>query len=198
MAKNGFANAANDFKLGIKRGKSGPCKEVIMRGDDIDLTKIPVLTCWPDDGGPFVTLPMVFTHNPNTGRRNVGMYRVQIYDKNTTGMHWQTHKVAAQHHREAPKKGKTSKPLCAWAAIHACRFALWRLCRKRSTKCFSPVFCAESPSKWCNAKPLMFKFPPIANTFWKVISNPANSAMKVHLVTIPDITRLSNRIPFFT
>jgi hypothetical protein len=71
------------------------------------------LTCWPDDGGPFITLPMVYTHNPNTGRRNVGMYRVQIYDRNTTGMHWQMHKVGAQHHREAQeKKQKIEAAIC--------------------------------------------------------------------------------------
>ena len=99
--------------LGVKEVKSGPCKEVIFRGDDVDLSKLPVLTCWPDDGGPFITLPMVFTHNPNTGRRNVGMYRVQIYDRNTTGMHWQIHKVGAQHHREAQeKKQKIEAAIC--------------------------------------------------------------------------------------
>ncbi len=114
--------------LGVKEVKSGPCKEVIFRGDDVDLSKLPVLTCWPDDGGPFITLPMVFTHNPNTGRRNVGMYRVQIYDRNTTGMHWQIHKVGAQHHREAQEKklkiqaaiclgGDPCLPFCAIAPL---------------------------------------------------------------------------------
>lgn len=99
--------------LGTKAVKDGPCKEVIYRGDEVDLSKLPVLTCWPDDGGPFITLPMVFTHNPNTGRRNVGMYRVQIYDRNTTGMHWQIHKVGAQHHREAQeKKQKIEAAIC--------------------------------------------------------------------------------------
>lgn len=99
--------------LGVKSVKDGPCKEVIFRGDDVDLKKLPVLTCWPDDGGPFITLPMVFTHNPDTGRRNVGMYRVQIYDRNTTGMHWQIHKVGAQHHREAQeKKQKIEAAIC--------------------------------------------------------------------------------------
>jgi 4-hydroxy-3-polyprenylbenzoate decarboxylase len=92
--------------LNTRSVKDGPCKEVIWKGDDIDLSQLPVLTCWPQDGGPFITLPMVFTHNPNTGRRNVGMYRVQIYDKNTTGMHWQIHKVGAQHSREAAEKGE--------------------------------------------------------------------------------------------
>jgi 4-hydroxy-3-polyprenylbenzoate decarboxylase len=99
--------------LGTRSVNDGPCKEVKLFGDDVDLSKLPVLTCWPDDGGPFITLPMVYTHNPNTGRRNVGMYRVQIYDRNTTGMHWQMHKVGAQHHREAQeKKQKIEAAIC--------------------------------------------------------------------------------------
>lgn len=108
--------------------KDGPCKEEKYFSDDIDLSKLPVLTCWPQDGGPFITLPMVFTHDPNTGRRNVGMYRIQIYDKNTTGMHWQMHKVGAQHSREAQEKnqrieaavclgGDPVLPFCALAPL---------------------------------------------------------------------------------
>ena len=92
--------------LSTREVKSGPCKDVILLGENADLAALPILTCWPDDGGPFITLPMVFTHNPNTGRRNVGMYRVQIYDARTTGMHWQMHKVGAQHQREAREQGR--------------------------------------------------------------------------------------------
>jgi 4-hydroxy-3-polyprenylbenzoate decarboxylase len=114
--------------LGVKSVNDGICKEVKLFGDDIDLSKLPVLTCWPDDGGPFITLPMVFTHNPNTGRRNVGMYRIQIYDRNTTGMHWQMHKVGAQHSRDAAEKnqnieaaiclgGDSCLPFCAIAPL---------------------------------------------------------------------------------
>jgi len=82
-----------------KEVSKAPCQEVVLRGGDADLTKIPVLTCWPDDGGPFITLPVVFTHHPETGKRNVGMYRLQVYDATTTGMHWHAHKGGAQHYR---------------------------------------------------------------------------------------------------
>ncbi|HWA83417.1 MAG TPA: menaquinone biosynthesis decarboxylase [Fimbriimonadaceae bacterium] len=75
----------------------GVSQEIVMEGDDVDLTKLPILTCWPEDGGPFVTLPLVFTHDPTTGKRNVGMYRVQLYDRNTCGMHWQMHKTGMRH-----------------------------------------------------------------------------------------------------
>jgi 4-hydroxy-3-polyprenylbenzoate decarboxylase len=89
-----------------KTVSQGECQDVVMQGEDVDLTKLPVLTCWPEDGGPFVTLPLVFSHDPETGKRNVGMYRVQVHDKNTCGMHWQMHKVGADHMRSAAAAGR--------------------------------------------------------------------------------------------
>ena len=80
--------------------KDAPCKEVIVR-DNFDLSALPILKCWPHDGGPFITLPCVHTRDPRTGKRNIGMYRMQVYDGQTTGMHWQRQKVAAEHYREA-------------------------------------------------------------------------------------------------
>ncbi len=79
--------------------KDGPCQEVVLTGDQVDLSALPVLKCWPLDGGPYITLPLVFTKHPVTGRRNVGMYRLQVYDARTTGMHWHLHKDAAEHLR---------------------------------------------------------------------------------------------------
>ncbi|MFH1999369.1 MAG: menaquinone biosynthesis decarboxylase [Planctomycetota bacterium] len=81
-----------------------PCHEVVLKGDDVDLTRLPVLKCWPQDGGPFITLPVVITRDPETGIRNVGMYRMQVYDRNTTGMHWHAHKDSAQHYRLAERR----------------------------------------------------------------------------------------------
>jgi len=78
---------------------TGPCKEVIKR-DHFSLLDFPILQCWPKDGGRFITLPCVITRDPKTGKRNVGMYRMQIYDERTTGMHWQRQKVAAEHYRD--------------------------------------------------------------------------------------------------
>jgi 4-hydroxy-3-polyprenylbenzoate decarboxylase len=82
----------------------GASQEVIHKNPDI--TKLPVLTCWPEDGGKFITLPMVITKDPITGIRNVGMYRMQIFDKNLTAMHWHKHKVGARHFNEYKKLGK--------------------------------------------------------------------------------------------
>ncbi len=78
---------------------TGPCKEVIKR-DNFSLLDFPTLQCWPKDGGRFITLPCVITRDPKSGKRNVGMYRMQIYDERTTGMHWQRQKVAAEHYRD--------------------------------------------------------------------------------------------------
>jgi 4-hydroxy-3-polyprenylbenzoate decarboxylase len=80
--------------------KDARCKEVILR-DGFDLNVFPILKCWPHDGGRFITLPCVHTRDPRNGRRNIGMYRMQVYDGQTTGMHWQRQKVAAEHYREA-------------------------------------------------------------------------------------------------
>lgn len=80
-----------------KRGPA-PCQDLVLRGEAVDLSLLPALTCWPGDGGPFVTFPCVFTKDPGTGRQNVGMYRLQVYDRRTTGMHWHVHKDGSTAH----------------------------------------------------------------------------------------------------
>ncbi|MDX2045262.1 MAG: menaquinone biosynthesis decarboxylase [Chitinophagaceae bacterium] len=87
----------------VKSGK-GECQEVIWK--EPDLTKLPVITCWPKDGGPFITLPVIHTKDPNTGSRNVGMYRMQVFGPALTGMHWHKHKVSAKHFNEYKKLNK--------------------------------------------------------------------------------------------
>ena len=84
----------------------GPCQEVV-RQEGFSLFDYPVLKCWPRDGGRFITLPLVFSRNPDTGKRNCGMYRMQIYDERTAGMHWQTHKQGAEHYRRMERHGRT-------------------------------------------------------------------------------------------
>jgi 4-hydroxy-3-polyprenylbenzoate decarboxylase len=86
------------------RSGRGECQEVVMKEPDI--TKLPVITCWPKDGGPFVTLPIIHTKDPNTNSRNVGMYRMQVYGPTLTGMHWHKHKVSAKHFNEYKKLNK--------------------------------------------------------------------------------------------
>ena len=86
----------------IRNGR-GECQQIIM--DPPDLTKLPIITCWPKDGGPFITLPVIHTKDPNTGQRNVGMYRMQLFGPALTAMHWHRHKVSAKHFNEYKKLG---------------------------------------------------------------------------------------------
>ncbi|MGB9710074.1 MAG: menaquinone biosynthesis decarboxylase [Thermodesulfovibrio sp.] len=88
-----------------KRVNKAACQEVINHNPD--LTKLPILKTWPKDGGRFITFPMVFTRDPETGKQNCGMYRMQVYDEKTTGMHWHIHKDAATHFRKYKELGKT-------------------------------------------------------------------------------------------
>jgi 4-hydroxy-3-polyprenylbenzoate decarboxylase len=88
----------------VVKGGRGECQEVVLSNPDIG--KLPVITCWPRDGGPFVTLPIIHTKDPNTGTRNVGMYRMQIFGPTLTGMHWHKHKVSARHFSEYKKTGQ--------------------------------------------------------------------------------------------
>ena len=96
--------------------RHAPCKEVILR-ENFNVLDFPVLQCWPLDGGRFITLPLVITRDPKHGKRNMGMYRMQVYDGQTTGMHWQRQKVAAEHLRDRlrrdAERGATGDPLAA-------------------------------------------------------------------------------------
>jgi 4-hydroxy-3-polyprenylbenzoate decarboxylase len=95
----------NQFASWMPKVKSGrgECQEIIF--PDSDITKLPVITCWPKDGGPFVTLPVIHTKDPVSGIRNVGMYRMQVFGPKLTGMHWHKHKVSAKHFNEYKKTG---------------------------------------------------------------------------------------------
>lgn len=94
--------------LPVSQRRRGACQEVVMRKPD--LSRLPILQCWPHDGGPFITLPLVHSYHPVTRVRNVGMYRMQLFDSTTTGMHWHRHKTGA-HHFEAWREAKKPMPV---------------------------------------------------------------------------------------
>ena len=96
-------------RTGPKLVKSGPCQEVVETGHP-SLAEIPALRCWPKDAGHYITFPLVITRDPVTGLRNVGTYRLQVYDQRTLGMHWQIHKGGAEHEREARRAGQERIP----------------------------------------------------------------------------------------
>ena len=92
-------------KFPPKTVKRGACQEMVLTGDRVSLDHIPIIKCWPQDGGRYITLPQVFTQSLKTGQRNVGMYRIQKIDERTTAMHWQIHHDGAGHHREYREAG---------------------------------------------------------------------------------------------
>ncbi|MFN2399831.1 MAG: menaquinone biosynthesis decarboxylase [Gemmatimonadaceae bacterium] len=98
------------FPPRMRSGKAA-CQEIVWTGDDIDLRKLPIIKCWPEDGGPYITLTMVISRDPKRGIRNVGMYRVQLLGPRTLAMHWQRHKVGAAHWREMAERGE-KMPVC--------------------------------------------------------------------------------------
>ncbi len=107
-----LAEIGSFFPKVVKRSQA-PCKEVVLKGEDVDLLKFPVLKTWPGDGGPYITLPCVMTRGPKgpdgqPGKRNIGMYRMQVYDGKTTGMHWQRQKNAAEQMRERMRQATES------------------------------------------------------------------------------------------
>ena len=91
-------------RVGVKRQRGGPVAEVVNR--DAGLDRLPVITCWPEDGGPFITLPLVYTTHPDGKGSNLGMYRLHVYDKGTTGMHWQIGKGGGFHYAVAESRGQ--------------------------------------------------------------------------------------------
>jgi 4-hydroxy-3-polyprenylbenzoate decarboxylase len=102
--------------------KKAACQDVVER-DRPSLLSLPVIKCWPKDAGRYITLPLVFTHDPETGKRNCGIYRMQIYDETTAAMHWQIHKHGAHHHRRAEERGRRLQVACAIGADPSLVFA---------------------------------------------------------------------------
>ncbi len=89
-----------------KTVRSAPSQEVVQTGDEVDLGALPILTCWPGDAGPYITMPLVITRDPATGKTNIGMYRMQLFDRKTAGMHWQKHKDGAGQARGYEREGR--------------------------------------------------------------------------------------------
>ncbi len=104
------------------RGRA-PCQEVILKGDSVDLERLPVLHCWPGDGGAYITLPLVFTKSLVSEKRNLGMYRMQVFDRSTTGMHWHPHKDGAHFFREYRRAGRRMPVAVALGADPATTYA---------------------------------------------------------------------------
>jgi 4-hydroxy-3-polyprenylbenzoate decarboxylase len=106
-----------------KKVASAPCQEVVWEGEQVDLTRLPVLTTWPQDAGPFITFPLCVTHDPESGRRNLGTYRLQVFSRNETGFHTHLHKDARRHLGKAAARGEKVPVAVAIGADPATCFA---------------------------------------------------------------------------
>src|SRR5687768_15651862 len=104
------------------RGRAA-CQEIVWRDEEVDLNRLPLMKCWPEDGGPYITFPMVITRDPVRGIRNVGLYRIMQTGRNTVAMHWQRHKVGAAHWREMAERGERMPVVIAIGADPASMYA---------------------------------------------------------------------------
>lgn len=100
-----------------------PCQHAILRGSEVDLERLPHLLCWPEDGGRYITLPQVISRDPVSGRRNVGMYRIQVLGRDRLAMHWQRHKSGAAHWREMAARGERMPVCVALGGDPACVYS---------------------------------------------------------------------------
>ena len=149
-----------------KKVKKAPCKEVIAE----NLDKFPILKCWPKDGGRFITLPVVITKDPETGELNAGMYRMQIFDGKTTGMHWQIHKHGALHLKKIAEKGKKNKLEVAVAigVDPAILYASTAPLPEGMNEFMFAGFIRKSRVKMVDLKVLIYKFQLLLRSYWRV------------------------------
>lgn len=123
----------------------GECQQVVQTGAEASLAALPILKCWPADGGRFVTLPMVNTVDPQTGVRNVGMYRMQVFDDHTTGMHWHIHKTGARHYDAWKRSGRRMPVSVALGGVRPILMPRRRRCPTTWTNTCWPGSCAAVP-----------------------------------------------------
>jgi len=182
-----------------KSVRDAPCQEVvheIERGSGFSLRDLPILKCWPKDGGRFITLPNVHTRDPETGARNVGIYRMQVYDERTTGMHWQLHKVGARHGKRYYERGERMPVAVTLGGDPVYTFAATAPLPDGWTNCYLPDSCEESQSSWFAVKLLTWRCRRTSILFWKVMCSLATCAQKGRLAIIRGFTRQSKITPF--
>ncbi len=173
-----------------KSVKTGPCKEVIRR-ENFSLLEFPVLQCWPKDAGRFITWPLVITRNPETGKRNVGVYRMQVYDERTTGMHWQTQKHGAEHFRRARAArpdGRIDVAVAIGSDPMTCLSGILPIPPDLDELMFAG-FLRRSRWKWSRAKPAIWRYRPTPKSFSKVTSTWRKCARKDLSAITPGFTR---------
>lgn len=156
---HGFVGVREAFgKLGAmthvppKKVKEAPVQEVVLTGDDVDLDQLPALFTWPQDGGSFFNLGLTHTKDPESGIRNLGLYRLQRHDKRTIGMHWQIHKDSRNHYQVAARRGERLPVAIAFGCPPAVTYASTAPCPATSTSTSSRGSSRASGSRWWTAR----------------------------------------------
>ena len=165
-----------------KSVRDAPCQEVVHRIENeghFSLANLPILKCWPKDGGRFITLANVHTRDPETGARNVGVYRMQVYDRHTTGMHWQLHKVGARHGKRYYERGERMPVAVTLGGDPVYTFAATAPLPDGWTSSCSLVFCEENQSSSFAAKRSISRCPRTSTLYLKDMSSPARCAPRV-------------------
>ncbi|KKM08782.1 hypothetical protein SY88_21980 [Clostridiales bacterium PH28_bin88] len=160
-----------------KTVKRAPCHEVIIK-DNPSLRILPALKCWPQDGGRFITLPQVFTKDPETGARNVGMYRLQIYDERTTGMHWHLHKDAAEDFRKSGEKGQRIEVAVALGDDPALTYAATAPLPKAIDEMLFAGFLRKAPVEMVKAVTVDIEVPANAEVIIEGYVDPAEHRLE--------------------
>ncbi len=142
-----------------RRVRRAPVQEVVREGRDVDLGQLPILTCWPEDAGPFITLPMVITRDPSSGQVNMGMYRMQVFDQRTTGMHWHLHKGGAAHYREAKRRGERLEVAVALGGDPATIYSSTAPCPEKIDEFLLAGFLRRKPVELVSATSLDLPVP---------------------------------------
>ena len=146
--------------------KSGICQEVAIK-ENPSLDILPIMKCWPEDGGKYITLPLVITKDPDTGKRNMGMYRLQVFDHQTTGMHWHMHHDGAKNYQKHSAKGMPTPVAVALGCDPAVIYSATAPLPKDIDELILAGFLANNRWNWSNARLLTWRFLPMPRSSWR-------------------------------
>ena len=177
----------------------GACQEIVETGEAVDVTALPILTSWPQDGGPFLTLPNVITRDPDTGARNIGMYRMQRLDRRSIAMHWQIHKTGARHFRRAKELGKRLEVAVCLGGDPALTYAATAPLPDGIDEWLFAGFLRGANVRTVTARPSTSRCPRSRTSCWRATSIPRSpSSTRGPSATTPATTPRSSPFRAFT
>ena len=177
-----------------KSVREAPCQEIVHKiddGDSFSLHDLPILKCWPKDGGRFITLPNVHTRDPETGGRNVGIYRMQVYDERTTGMHWQLHKVGARHGKRYYERDERMPVAVTIGGDPVYTFAATAPLPDGLDELFFAGFLRKKSIELVRCKTVDLDVPADVDFVLEGMCSLARCAQRARLAITPDFTRQS-------